>query len=172
MGHLCYDININIYSALDEQILLEKEIEKMKSFKFIPMLLILAIVFSFATSPVKRAYAGDPNTTPTPEPTPTANEKAVQEVIEKLNEGGNGMFDELGNEVTGALSNVFSWVRTVGLILLLLAGVIAAIMLGVMKNEQAIQKNKTWLIRILGAAAGIGLIMTLIPIFASLGDKM
>jgi cytochrome bd-type quinol oxidase subunit 1 len=136
---------------------------------FLRLILCLVLatlpVIGTVYAPVAYAFAA----TPTPVP-PTQED--VQEALDQLQSGGDGSFDEVGRAITGAVSSIYTILRNVGLMVIILCGVAAAILFGILKNEQSIQKNKTWLLRIIVAVALVALIPTILGMVAGLGDKL
>ncbi len=143
------------------------------SMAFCLMLAFVPIVAVFNEA-VVNAYAAPTNTpvpTPTPDPTLTDAQQKVEQARYMLEHGGDGTFDEAGHAIAGGLSSFYTWLRIIGLMLLGASALIALFCFSIMKNEQSIQKNKTWIGRILIGAVGVGVILNLISIAAGLGDR-
>ncbi len=140
-----------------------KHIKLLTRFSIVAALLTLCFVL---LHPVSTALAA-----PTPTPTPvTDTEGAVQDALDALNQNyTDDPFNKVSDSLVKTVASGYKMLRTVGFMVLILCALLAALLLGVFKNEKVVQENKTWFIRILAVVAVIALIPTIIGLVASIG---
>jgi hypothetical protein len=107
----------------------------------------------------------------TPTPTPSA-EGDVRDAMERLESDNNGAFSAAEKALANTVASAYKTIRNVGFMILLACGIAAGILFGILKNEQAIQRNKTWLIRLIAAVALVTLIPTIFATIAGIADKV
>lgn len=89
-----------------------------------------------------------------------------------LKTGGNGAFSKLLQVVQSYFADAYQFLLAVGISIMALAGVLAFIFLGVLKDSTKIKENKNWILRILGSAAGIALVLTLVTLAFGAGSSV
>lgn len=89
-----------------------------------------------------------------------------------LKTGGNGAFSKLLQVVQSYFADAYQFLLAVGISIMALAGVLAFIFLGVLKDSTKIKENKNWIMRILGSAAGIALVLTLVTLAFGAGSSV
>jgi len=89
--------------------------------------------------------------------------------LDYLKTGGNNAFDQLEQVIKAYFADAYQLLMVVGVAVLVLAGVTAGILFGVMKDSQKVKENKSWLIRILASVAIIALVLTLVSLAFGVG---
>lgn len=107
----------------------------------------------------------------TPTPTPSA-EGDVKDAMERLESDNNGAFSAAEKALSNTVASAYKTIRNIGFMILLACGIAAGILFGILKNEQAIQKNKNWIIRLIEAVALVTLIPTIFATIAGIADKV
>lgn len=107
------------------------------------------------------------NTYATETTTPAPNTQAEKMIDQMKTEGGN-TFKSVDDKATELIAEVYNLLLKVGIGLLAIVALIAAICFGMFKDSQAIKENKQWLVRIIIAIVIVGSVLTLVGIFSQI----
>lgn len=90
-------------------------------------------------------------------PTPTS-------VIDYMSKQGSDIFDPVEKATQPIFSGLYGLLLTLGIGLLAIAGLVAVVCYGVLKDSSKIKENKEWLGRVLIAVIGAGALLSIIGI--------
>lgn len=72
----------------------------------------------------------------------------------------------------GLFASAYSLFISVGIALLVLAGIAAAILFGMLKDNTKVKENRNWIVRVLAAAAIVAVMLTAVGLFYSVGASV
>lgn len=91
--------------------------------------------------------------------------------LDHLKGNGNDAFGGVEKVALETLASANSVITTVGICLLGVVAIVAAVCFGLFKDSSAIKEHKKWIIRIIGAAIGVGCALTIVGIALGIGEK-
>ena len=92
--------------------------------------------------------------------------------LDYLKTDGNGAFDQLEKVIKEYFAETYQLLLVIGVAVLVLAGVAAGILFGVLKDAQKVKENKTWLVRVLVAVAIVAGILTAVSLAFGVGEAI
>ena len=81
-----------------------------------------------------------------------------------FNKKGAGIFDNAIEAVSPYFKDAYGAILIIGICLMALAGMGAITVLGLSKNDKKVAENKSFLMRVLGCIAGLGLFVSVVGI--------